>query len=62
MTAPVIRTYHALSPNKAREFDWFAWEANLADGTETYGFGHSEADAIADLRVHLAHPDQGPQP
>jgi hypothetical protein len=48
MTKPKIVTSHVYPPVPVRNFDWAAWR----DGEEErgrYGYGTTEAEAIADL-------------
>lgn len=52
MSDPIIRTSHIHPPIPERKFDW---QAHI-DGREEsgpYGYGRTEAEAIADLRDQL---------
>lgn len=53
---PKIATSHVYPPIPLRQFDWCAY----IDGEEeagNYGWGRTEADAIADLKQILAEKD-----
>lgn len=54
MADPRIATWHAYPPIPIRTMDWAAYYDDLGADCSPYGWGRTEAEAIADLKEN--HP------